>query len=182
MNHPRSISGCTIAALLAFAASATAQSQLVQGEVLLTLGDPIAAVPGATCGGSGALAQPVIDQAGNVLFRSRMIGGGVVATNDRAYFLGRTNGQLQMILRSGDNDPTISNQLGIGTTLNTASGTGIGGSPRIAPYGNILMFGCSLSGPTIVATGTAATGNNSTALLWGQPGGFSVLEIGRAHV
>jgi hypothetical protein len=159
--------------VLAMAASAAAQSVLSQGEVLMAQGDAIVAVPGATNGGSSAIDSPILDLAGNVLFRARMTGGGVSATNDRAYFLGRTGSTLQMILRSGQADPT--GLLGAGTTLNTATGTGLGGNPRLSPTGGILMFGCSLSGPGIVTTGTAATGNNSTALLWGPVGGLTVL-------
>jgi hypothetical protein len=159
--------------VLALAASAAAQSVLSQGQVLMAFGDPIPGVAGATNGGSSPIDNPIIDLEGNVLFRARMIGGGVVATNDRGYMLGRTGSTLQMILRSGDADPT--GQLGAGTTLNTATGTGLSGNPRLSPTGGILMFGCSLSGPSIVTTGTAATGNNSTAILWGPVGGLQVL-------
>ena len=175
MNHPSYLSCCTIAALLACAASASAQSLLSQGEVLMAQGDPIVAVPGAINSGSSAISNPLIDQAGNVLFRGRMTGGGVGPTTDFGYFFGRTGGSLQMIARSGMADPTVGNLLGLGTVLNTATGTGLGGSPRLSPNGGILMFGCSMTGPTIITTGTAATGNNSTALLWGPVGSYLVL-------
>jgi hypothetical protein len=171
---------CAASGVLALAASASAQSILSQGEILMAQGDPIAAVPGATNGGSSSIDNPIVDLAGNVLFRARFTGGGASALDDRAYFLGRTNGSLQMIVRSGQNDPT--GLLGAGTTLNTASGTGLSGSPRLSPTGNWIMFGCSLSGPSIVTTGTAATGNNSTAILWGNPGSLIVLARRGAFV
>jgi len=140
--------------------------------VLLGFSDPTPGIAGSTL---NTIDNPIIDLAGNVLFRGRATGGSVGATTDRAYFLGRTNSTLQKILQSGDADPTVGGQLGAGTTLNTATGTGIGGSPRLSPMGGILMFGCSMVGPTIITTGTAATGNNSTAILWGPPAGFTVL-------
>ena len=173
MQSPHSF--CFSAALgaLALAASASAQSVLSQGQVLMAQGDPIPGVAGATNGGSSAITNPIVDLAGNVLFRARFTGGGVVATNDRGWMLGRTGSTLQMIVRSGDADPT--GLLGAGTTLNTATGTGLGGDARLSPTNGYLMFGCSLSGPSIVTTGTAATGNNSTALLWGPPGSLTVL-------
>jgi hypothetical protein len=173
MTTSRLLSLRSAASVLALAASAAAQSVLSQGQVVMAIGDPIAAVPGATCGGSSPIDSPVVDLSGNMLFRARMVGTGVVPTNDRGLFLGRTGSTLQMIVRSGDADPT--GQLGAGTTLNTATGTGIGGNARLSPTGGLVLFGCSLSGPSIVTTGTAATGNNSTALIWGPPGGFLVL-------
>jgi hypothetical protein len=172
MRTTRLLSLRSTASVLALAASVAAQSVLSQGQVVMAQGDPMPGVAGATNGGSSAIGSPIIDLQGDVLFRARMTGGGVVPTNDFGYLFGRTGSTLQMIVRSGQADPT--GQLGAGTTLNTASGTGLGGSPRLSPNG-ILMFGCSLSGPSIVTTGTAATGNNSTALLWGPPGGLIVL-------
>jgi len=52
---------------------------------------------------------------------------------------------------------------------------GLGGSPRISPEGGILVFGASFIGPSIITTGTAATGRNDSALFWGLPGAFFVL-------
>lgn len=174
MTPTRSLSSAALA-VLALAAAASAQGRLSQGEVLMAQGDPIVAVPGAINNGSSSLSNPILDAEGNVLFRGRMTGGGVGPTNDFAYFLGRTAGSLQMVVQSGMADPTTGGQLGAGTTLNTSTGTGIGGSPRLAPHNNILLFGCSMIGGTIINTGTAATGRNDTALLWGPPGSFTVL-------
>jgi hypothetical protein len=160
--------------LSALAPSLAAQGLLSQGQTLLSDGDPVAAVPGATIGNTSSIDSAMIDLDGNVLVRARMTGGGVGATTDRAYFLGRTRETMQMILQSGAADPT-GGLLGAGTTLNTATGTGLSGSPRLSPRNGYVMFGCSLSGPSIVTTGTAAAGNNSTAILWGQPAALQVL-------
>jgi hypothetical protein len=168
-----------IAAVLALsAASAAAQSLISQGQVLLTEGDAVPGVAGAVIGGSGAFDFPVADLNGTVLFRARFTGGGSTTLTDRAYFLGRTRETMQMVLRSGDPEPT--GTLGAGTVMIQQSSAtlqlqGLGGSPRLSPEGNVLFCGVSLIGPSIITTGTAATGRNDSALLWGPPGSLLVL-------
>jgi hypothetical protein len=88
---------------------------LSQGQTLLSDGDPVAAVPGATIGNTSSIDSAMIDLDGNVLVRARMTGGGVGATTDRAYFLGRTRETMQRILQRGAADPT-GGLLGAGTT------------------------------------------------------------------
>jgi hypothetical protein len=166
----------TTLSLLALAASAAAQSLFSQGQVLMAQGDPIPGLAGATNGGASALDFPVSDLSGRMLFRARFVGGG--ATNnldDRAYFLGRTAGDLQMLIRSGDPEP--SGTLGAGTVLITQSSAtlqlgGLGGSPRISPENGFILFGSGLIGPSIITSGT---GRNDSALFLGVPGGFQVL-------
>jgi hypothetical protein len=172
---PAVLSYCFLAGALA------AQSQLIQGQTVLSEGDPCPGLPGVIIGGGGVLASPfpvaglgdspVVDLAGNLFFRARITGPGVTTnTTDRVYLRGRTRETLQLILRSGDADPT--GQLGVGTIIGTATSTGLNGSPRVSPENNYLMFSVALSGPNIVNTGTAATGRNDSALLWGVPGGL----------
>ncbi len=161
--------------LAALAPSVFAQSLLSQGEVILTEGDAVPGMPGHTVGNgisaasatSGVTDSAVIDVNGNVFFRARIFGPSVTTNiSDRVYFYGRTRETLQLVVRSGDPDPTGS--LGAGTTLNTATGNGLTGSPRLSPEGGRLMFSVSLSGPSITTT-------NNTALLTGQAGALQVL-------
>ncbi|MCU0866686.1 MAG: hypothetical protein MUC36_23120 [Planctomycetes bacterium] len=161
--------------ILALAVSAAAQSLYSQGQTLLSQGDPIPGLAGATNGGSSSLDFPVVDLSGNVLFRGRFTGGGVTTNiDDRAYFLGRTNGDLQMLIRSGDPEPT--GTLGAGVVLITQSSAtlqlgGLGSSPRISPEGGYILFGSGMTGGTLITTGTAATGRNDSALFVRGPGG-----------
>jgi hypothetical protein len=160
--------------ILAIAASTAAQSLYSQGQTLLSQGDPIPGLAGATNGGASSLDFPAVDLSGNVLFRGRFTGGGVTTNiDDRAYFLGRTNGDLQMLIRSGDPEPT--GTLGAGVVLITQSSPtlqlgGLGGSPRISPEGGYILFGSGMTGGPLVTTGTAATGRNDSALFVRSPG------------
>lgn len=166
------------AAILLSAVSAAAQSLLSQGQVLLAEGDAVPGLAGAVIGGSSAFDFPTVDLNGNVLFRARFTGGGSTTLTDRAYFLGRTRETMQMIVRAGDPEPT--GTLPAGTVLILQSSAtlqlqGLGGSPRISPEGTLIVFGAGFTGPSIVATGTAATGRNDSALFWGTPGSWQVL-------
>ena len=102
----------------------------------------------------------VIDADGYVVFRGRLTGGGVVATNERAIFRGRNVAELQMLIRSGDQAPGLP----LGITLNTATGQGLGGSPRTSKNG-VIMFSGSLSGAGVTTT-------NDTCIFGGVPGSF----------
>jgi hypothetical protein len=64
-----------------------------------------------------------------------------------------------VLVRSGDPAPGLP-----GLTLNTASGTGVGGSPREASNG-LTLWGSSLFGPGVTTT-------NDTALFGGFAGGL----------
>ena len=161
----------------ALAVSAAAQSLFSTGQIVMAEGDPIPGIAGAVSGGATSLDFPAADLAGNILFRGRFTGGGATLNlDDRAYFLGRTKDTLQLLLRSGDPEP--SGTLGAGVILITQSSPtlqlgGLNGSPRISPEGSYILFGSGLIGPGLVTTGTV--GRNDSAMFWGQPGAFQVL-------
>ncbi len=140
------------------AASASAQS-LVTTSVNIIAADGMVApgTGGATFGGSGNFDTPNLDASGAVFFRGRLIGTGVVTTNERGVFYGASNAGLNLVIRGGDPAPTLS-----GITLNTASAQGIGGTVRLSSNGR-TFFGSSMSGTGVVTT-------NDTALFGGLPG------------
>ncbi|MCY2958909.1 MAG: hypothetical protein NTY35_01995 [Planctomycetota bacterium] len=128
-----------------------------QGEVLGYVGQQVPGLPaGVLYGGSGGFDSAVVDDAGRVLFRARFQGTGVLATNDRAYFYGSSLSSLALYIRSGDGAPGLP-----GITLNTATGTGFSGSPRLGPAGDVF-FSTSLSGAGVTTA-------NDTALFGGNP-------------
>ncbi|MFY9340890.1 MAG: hypothetical protein WAT39_00280, partial [Planctomycetota bacterium] len=97
------------------ATSAAAQSILAQhGEIVHAVGDPLPSAaggvtpaPGATIFATSNFDSPLMDQNGTILYRARFTGGGSSALDDRAYFLGRANGDLQMVVRAGDAAPGL---------------------------------------------------------------------------
>lgn len=150
-----------LAAAAALSSAAQAQSLVLANPNVIATNDDLA--PGSTgsvFGGSGNFDSAVIDESGNVLFRARMVAGTAGPTTDRAYFSGSTRANLAMVIRSGDAAPGLP-----GLTLNTATGTGPGGSPRIAGNG-LMLWGSSLQ---ITPT------TDDTALFIGTPGNFQVL-------
>ncbi|MBX3464039.1 MAG: hypothetical protein KF830_12775 [Planctomycetes bacterium] len=158
----------TVAALAAAAAAVPAQSILSQyGEIVHAVGDPVPpailgvtpAPAGATIFATGNFDAPSIDQNGSVLYRARMSGSGLAVTDDRAYFLGRANGDLRMVLRNGDPAPGLP-----GLTMRTAGGVGISNPVRISPYGELLFFQSTLYDTGISAVPPAT---QDTALFWG---------------
>jgi hypothetical protein len=118
-------------------------------------------LPGVVFGGSGNFDNPVMDASGRVLFRARLIGTSG-PTTERALFYGSTNANLALLVQSGDPAPGLP-----GVTLNTASGNGLGGSPRFSANGQ-LFFCASLSGTGVVTT-------NDTAIFGGTPGNLVLL-------
>ncbi len=175
MPSRRHLAVCVAAALAAVPAAA--QSLFTQGQVLLAEGDPAPGVNGAVIGGAAAIDFPVVDLAGNVLVRARFTGVGATSIDDRAYFVGRTRDTMRLLLRSGDPEPTGS--LGAGVRMITQSSAvqqscGLGGAPRLAPEGGVVMFGAGLVGPTVITSGTAANGRNDAALFWGVDGAWFV--------
>ncbi|MBK7641626.1 MAG: hypothetical protein IPJ19_01030 [Planctomycetes bacterium] len=149
------------AALPFFAAAANAQSLAsTSGNLVATDGWNAPGLPGVTFGGSGNFDIPVIDANGTLLFRSRLIGTSGPMT-ERALFYGTTYANLAVLVQSGDPAPTLA-----GVTLNTASGQGLGGSPRMSANG--LTFWCSsMSG--------AVTTSDDTAIFGGAPGSLGIL-------
>lgn len=158
----------TFLVLAAACSVAAAQSIMSQHhEVVLAVGDTVANVPGLTISGASGIDSPVMDQNGTLLFRARLLGS-VSATDDRAYFLGRGKGDVRLIVRAGDQAPGLP----AGILLRTATLTGINGSPRISPFGEIVVFQSNLHDP-VTPTNTPTTADS--ALFWGPANGFTVL-------
>ena len=142
------------------AASAAAQGLVTTSANIIAYdGMTAPGTGGATFGGSSSLDTPNVDANGNVFFRGRLIGSGVITTNERGLFMGSNQGNLSLVIRGGDAAPTLS-----GITLNTASAQGIGGTVRLSSNG-LTFFGSSMSGTGVVTT-------NDTALFGGAPGGL----------
>lgn len=146
------------------ATSALGQSLLpFNGRSIVSTGD---AVPGLLLGevfgGTSTFDNAVITDDGRIFFRGRFTGGVTTPLNDRALFFGDSLGNLSIVLRSGDPEPTGTIP---GATLNTATGSGVAGSIRISAGGTMLI-GVALSGGGVVST-------NDTGLLVGTPGNFA---------
>ena len=150
-------------AVLSSLSAATAQSLIqTSGVIIAATDDPVPGVPGALFGGSGTFDSGVIDESGNVLFRGRMLGGGATLTSDRALFYGSDRSNLALVIRSGDPAPGLT-----GVALQTATGNGPGGSPRLSPDGE-MFWGSNLNGTGITTT-------NDSAIFVGTPGNFNIL-------
>ncbi|HEX6811229.1 MAG TPA: choice-of-anchor tandem repeat NxxGxxAF-containing protein [Planctomycetota bacterium] len=150
--------------------TAAAQSILSQhGQIVQACGDAVAAVPGVTISSTTSnFDSPVMDQNGTIVYRARLAGA-VTTLDDRAYFMGRANGDLAMILRAGDQAPGL--PAGIFLRSDTGSAQGPNSAIRISPYGEILFWHSTLSDDA----GPAVTTANDTALFWGPAGNFTVL-------
>ncbi|MBL8730511.1 MAG: hypothetical protein JNM25_18985, partial [Planctomycetes bacterium] len=148
--------------------TATAQSLLSQyGETVLAVGDNAPGIPGATIFATSNFDAPLLDQNGTLVFRARLTGA-VTALDDRAYFLGRANGDLQSVVRGGDPAPGLP-----GIFLRSATSTvGLSGQPRISAYGEILYFQSTISD---APGGSTVTSANDTAQFWGPVGGLTLL-------
>lgn len=161
--------------ILALAAShAAAQSYLpTQGQVVIADGDAVASVPGAVINTNG-LDTPAMGLNGDMVVRAQMLSGsgGVSTANNRLLLYGRSVDDMVVVARGGDPEPT---GLFPGAILGTATTSGIGSGIRISPIGGIMLWGSSLSGGPIIATGTGATGRNDSALFWGPVGGQAIL-------
>src|SRR5262245_56775612 len=149
--------------------TAAAQSILSQhAQVVQAVGDPVAAIPGATIFATNNFDAPIMDQNGTIVYRARMTGG-VTTLEDRAYFMGRANGALTMILRAGDQAPGL--PAGIFLRSDTLSSQGPNATMRISPYGEILLWYSMLSDDA----NPGVTTTNDTAVFWGPVGNFTVL-------
>ncbi len=171
MNASASVTALRTLLVLGIAASsAAAQSLMSQNhEVVMAVGDPVPGLPGVTIQQTSNFDPPQIDQNGTVIFRGRLVGGSVSAVDDRAYFLGRGNGDLQMILQAGTQAPGL--PAGI-LLRNTTSSAGLNGFPRISPFGEMLFFQSALYDPVTPAN-TPSTAD--TAFFWGSAGGLMLL-------
>lgn len=155
------------------AAAAQAQSaQSQHAQIIQAVGDAVAALPGATIFATSNFDSPVIDQDGNVLYRARMTGTPVTGADDRAYFLARANGDLQMVVRAGDQAPGCQPGTQLRSSSAAAGSVGLSGSPRLSPYGGILYFQSALYDQ--LNPGNTPTTADS-ALFWGPVGGHVLL-------
>lgn len=161
------------------ASSAAAQSILAQhGEVVQSLLDVTTAFGGATISDFGNV--PYLDLNGNMVWQSRLTGGTTVNnTDDRAIFYGRTNGDLEVVLYAGQDEPSgtfpgAKVYLSSGTS-GAISSNGVPSNILISPTGGFLLMGLALNGPGIQATGTVATGKNDTAVYWGPRNALQIL-------
>ena len=177
MRTPLS-SFCTVGVALAITVPGAAQSLLqLSGQVLLADGGAIPGVPGAVAGGVGTVDSPVVDLAGRVLFRARFTGPVTNEVDDRAYFVGFANGDLRMLLRGNDPDPsgTWPGATLVQTLSPGSFASGLSASPRLSAENGIYLFAAHLSGGGIQSTGTTLAGRNDSVLYWGQPGNWLIL-------
>ncbi len=166
-RHLSTWTGSIVAVATLFVGSAAVAQGLLpfQQQVIATNGDLVPGTSmGEVFGGSSTFDLIAVDDDGNGLFRGRFTGGTASATTDRAYFYGSSRSNLVMVIRSGDPEPTGSIP---GATLNTGTGTGPGGSPRIAGNG-IMMWGSALTGGGVTTT-------NDSVVYVGSLAGFAIL-------
>jgi hypothetical protein len=148
-----------VAGIAGIAAFARGQDLIqTSANVVAYAGEGVPGLPGVTFSTSDLLGFASIDDSGVVIFRSRLLGTGVTAANDRALFHGTNYGNLAVIARCGDPVPGLP-----GLTI---AGNGLGGSPRIASNG-LALWHCRM-------TGTGVTTANDTAMLVGTPGNFAL--------
>jgi hypothetical protein len=170
MLHPAPRRFACLALLLC--PSLAAQSLLGQyGERVMSVGSAVPGLPGATISSTSNFDLPCLDLNGTMVFRARMAGGGVTNNDDRAYFLGRASGDLQMVVRAGGQAPGLP----AGTLLQrgTSPGSlGLGSAPLLSPLGNLLFFQSELFDPTTPGN-TPATAD--TALFLGPVGNLQPL-------
>jgi hypothetical protein len=129
---------------------------------------------GERFGGNSGPNPGAIDDSGRVLFRAQLVnsaGIGYSGTQgylSRAYYLGDSRGNLALVLRGGDPEPS-------GTipaaTLQTVFGqVALTGSPRIASNG-LIMFGATIWD----AAGNTITTMNDSVLYAGTTGNWQIL-------
>jgi hypothetical protein len=141
------------AALLAFGARAAAQNLLqASAQVVAGPGVAVPGVPGATfTGAGGSFDTPVLDAAGNVMFRAQFTGGGATSADDRALFHGGP-ATLVLLARGGAQAPGLP----AGVTLSTPTGTpGFTSVYRLGPAGHTLWVSGVWNGGTTTADDSA---------------------------
>ena len=176
-----------VLALSLAASSAAAQSILSQfGEVVHACGDPIPpAASGVTPAPAGTTISttssnfdsPVMDQNGTILYRALMAGSGVTGADHRALFLGRASGDLQMVMRAGDQAPGLAPGILMrnnNATNGSAGFAGGGGNARISPYGEYVLVPTKLYDPVTPAN---TPFNADSALYWGSFAGITPIVV-----
>lgn len=189
-SHPSRTHLLGLSLLSLVATSVAAQGVMTtNGQVVASIGGTAAGLPGGVTFGStstGIFDTPTIAPNGSILVRARLVGGSVTTLNERALVLGHSSGDLRVILRAGDLEPTgtfpNSQVLQTGSTgaplgSNTFATQRITSS-LVAPFQDIIMFQAQLYDPTgldgLTNTGTAA---NNQILYYGTPvpGGMQIL-------
>jgi hypothetical protein len=178
-------------ALLSLAAASAAAQGLMQtrGQVAAQTGDtPVGLPAGVTLGSTttGVFDSPVIAASGAMLVRARLIGS--VSTQDnRALILGHANGDMRVVLRAGDPEPTgtFPNSIVVQTgSTGQILGSGVFANPRIAssptsPFIEYVMFSAMLYDTTLGNDGLTTSGANANNSVWywgfPVPGGLQIL-------
>jgi hypothetical protein len=168
------------------ATSAAAQGLVpTKGQVVAEPGDaPIGVAAGEVFGTSSPFDSPVLSHDGDILFRGALTGGATTTLNNRGLFLGRTKGDLKLILRAGDLDPSGTYPNSVLAQVSSGSGLPLGSNlfstQRISPNGIFLMHGAQLydgGNPGLdglVHTSGAGTVNN-TVLYYRVAGTYQIL-------
>ncbi|MBL8857861.1 MAG: hypothetical protein JNL28_05085 [Planctomycetes bacterium] len=152
------------AALGLMATGVSAQSLMVtDGTIIMVTGDQ---VPGLTTGivfGGSTPDSGSLDEAGNVFFRARFQGAGVLPTDDRALFLGKDRSSLAIAVRANDPVPGVAGAV-LASATSSASGPGSG--TRLAANGQMFW-------PSGFSGGTTTTADDS-GLFTGTIGNFVI--------
>ena len=180
-----------LVALSVVSSSLAAQGLMTtRGQIVARTGSTATGLPaGVTLGSTttSVFDTPVMSQTGSILTRARLIGTGVTPNDDRCLVLGHAGGDLRVVLRAGDLDPsgTFPNSI----VVQTSSGSGLPlgsntfGSQRIAsqttaPFLEFVMFQAQLYDASGLdgLTNTGANADNQV-LYWGfpVPGGLQIL-------
>jgi len=148
---------------------------MATGQIVLSSGDP---APGLIT--AIQVADPfdpaVIDLDGNIAFRARLDAAAVGGPfEERVLVYGRTNGDLAVVVRGNDPEPSgtlpgvvIATFLGVGIP----NGNALGSNVRLSPFGGLLMFGAGLAGPGVVRD---VVGRNDSCIYMGTPGALQIL-------
>ncbi|MBL9076709.1 MAG: hypothetical protein JNL08_04345 [Planctomycetes bacterium] len=179
------------AALLSLVTTSVAAQGLMttRGQVVAKTGDVPTGLPaGVTLGSTTTTVfdTPVMSATGSILVRSKLIGT-VTANDDRCLIYGHASGDLRVLLRASDPEPTGLFPNSIVVLTSSGSGLPLGsntfGSQRIAsqtsaPFLDYVMFQTQLYDASGLdgLTNTGANANNQL-LYWGVPvpGGLQIL-------
>lgn len=162
-----------------------AQSRLLtQGQVIAEPGDaPTGLAANELLGTSTAVETGCMNRTGRVVFRGRLVGPSVTALNDRALFVGHTKGDMRVLVRANNPEPTgvfpNSVMVAVSSTTGMPSSSAVFATPRISSTG-LVMFGSQLyDGGNPGLDGlihTSAFGTiNDSVLFWGVPGALQIL-------
>jgi len=135
---------------------------------VLAVGDPAPGIPGCTISATSNFDSPVLDQNGTMVFRARLAGA-VTGADGRARFMGRSKGDLRLVLCAGSEAPGLPAGILVRSSSATAGSVGLANPPRISPFGELLLLQVGLCDP-VTPTNTPTTAD--TALLWGSPLGL----------